>query len=244
MMRLCTVHALLGLFSVTVLADQPAAVIYLPEAMPLATSSNSARHGLFGDIALEALDKAGYRVTIKSDPVLRATSRLRDEENLLFTPFSRTPDREDHYTWVASVMPLPRAFFSFTEPVQDFEQARMLYKRIGVGVGTAQEEILRRHGFSPSQIYPLKLGDTPIKLLELGRIDAWFTVVPEGKYDWGRSNAKPLLMSPEMATTDMFLVCSKRCDTTLVEALRHAMDTLRADGSIARIQARYVSEPQ
>lgn len=243
-MRLCTVHVLLGLFSVTVLADQPAAVIYLPEAMPLATSSNSARHGLFGDIALEALDKAGYRVTIKSDPVLRVTSRLREEENLLFTPFSRTPDREDHYTWVASVMPLPRAFFSFTEPVQDFEQARMLYKRIGVGVGTAQEEILLRHGFSPSQIYPLKLGDTPIKLLELGRIDAWFTVVPEGKYDWGRSNAKPLLMSPEMAITDMFLVCSKRCDTTLVEALRHAMDTLRADGSIARIQARYLSEPQ
>ena len=243
-MRLCTVHLLLGLFSVTVLADQPAAVIYLPEAMPLATSSNSARHGLFGDIALEALDKAGYRVTIKSDPVLRVTSRLREEENLLFTPFSRTPDREDHYTWVASVMPLPRAFFSFTEPVQDFEQARMLYKRIGVGVGTAQEEILLRHGFSPSQIYPLKLGDTPIKLLELGRIDAWFTVVPEGKYDWGRSNAKPLLMSPEMAITDMFLVCSKRCDTTLVEALRHAMDALRADGSIARIQARYLSEPQ
>ncbi|MFS2156778.1 substrate-binding periplasmic protein [Pseudomonas sp. Pseusp122] len=243
-MRLCTVHLLLGLFSVTVLADQPAAVIYLPEAMPLATSSNSARHGLFGDIALEALDKAGYRVTIKSDPVLRVTSRLREEENLLFTPFSRTPDREDHYTWVASVMPLPRAFFSFTEPVQDFEQARMLYKRIGVGVGTAQEEILLRHGFSPSQIYPLKLGDTPIKLLELGRIDAWFTVVPEGKYDWGRSNAKPLLISPEMAITDMFLVCSKRCDTTLVEALRHAMDALRADGSIARIQARYLSEPQ
>lgn len=137
-MRLCIVHLLLGLFSVTAWADQPDAVIYLPEAMPLATSSISARHGLFGDIALEALDRAGYRVTIKSDPVLRATSRLREEENLLFTPFSRTPDREDHYTWVASVMPLPRAFFSYTEPVQDFEQARKRYKRIGVGTGTAQ----------------------------------------------------------------------------------------------------------
>lgn len=242
-MRLCIVHLLLGLFSVTAWADQPGAVIYLPEAMPLATSSNSARHGLFGDIALEALDRAGYRVTIKSDPVLRATSRLREEENLLFTPFSRTPDREDHYTWVASVMPLPRAFFSYTEPVQDFEQARKRYKRIGVGTGTAQEEILLRQGFSPSQIFPLKLGDTPIKLLELNRIDAWFTVVPEGKYDWGRSNNKPLLMSPELASTDMYLVCSKRCDATMAMALRQAMDALRADGTISRIQARYLGEP-
>lgn len=234
---------LLSLLATDALAQPPGVVIYLPDAMPLAATRDPKGHGLVGDVALEAIKRAGYQAQIRSEPWLRAQKQVREEHNSLVVPLSRTPERESQYTWIASILPLPRAFFSFTQPVQTFEQARLRYQRIGVGIGTAQEEILRHQGFRSDQIYALQLGDKPIRLLELNRIDAWFTTVPEGRYDWARSNSKALLSSPELATTEMFLACSKRCDEPLVTALRRAIKALRADGTIARIQTRYLGQP-
>lgn len=233
---------LFGLSASAAIAQPPPVDLYIPDAMPLAATHDPLGHGLIGDVVLEALKRAGYPVTIKTEPWLRAQKRVREGENLLLLPLSRTPRREAQYTWVASVLPLPRAFFSFTPPVRSFAEARTHYRRIGVGMGTAQEEILLNQGFSPDQIYPLMLGDKPIKLLELNRIDAWFTTVPEGHYAWQRSTRQPLLHGPEFASTDMYLACSKKCDQTLVKALRAAMNTLRRDGSIERIKARYLDQ--
>lgn len=239
-MPIRTLCLLLGLLSSSTFAEQPGAVLYMPEAMPLAAMAHEDRHGIFGDIALEALKRAHYAVTIKSEPVLRAMKHLREEEDLLLTPFTRTLEREDDYTWIAAVLPLARAFFTFSDPVQNIEEARARYTRVGVSAGTAQGEILRSLGFRPEQIYTLQLGDQPIKMLELKRIDAWFTTVPEGRYDWVRHTGEPLMMSPQIATADMYLTCSKRCNIKLIVALRDALETMRADGSISRIQERYL----
>lgn len=198
-------------------------------------------YGTFGDVGLEALKRAGYPVTLRSEPMLRTLKHLHEGENLLLIPFSRTPHRENNYTWIAPVLRLPRAFFSFSEPVQTMEQARGRCKRIGVGIGTVQEEILRANGFRADQMLSLKLGDKPIKMLELNRIDAWFTTVPEGNFAWPRRNKKPLRMSPELTSTDMYMACSKRCDAPMVQALRAAIEAMRAEGVISSIQERYHS---
>jgi polar amino acid transport system substrate-binding protein len=239
-MRFNRVCLLLGLFATGAFAEQPIVEIFIPDAMPLVASHDPMGHGLMGDVALEALKRAGYRVTIKTEPWLRAQKRVREGHNLMLVPLSRTPEREDKYTWVASVLPLARAFFTFDEPVQTFEQARTRYQRIGVSIGTAQEEILRANGFQSEQIYSLQLGDHPLKLLELNRIDAWFTTVPEGQYHWARSSSRPLMKSPEMATTDLYVACSKSCDADLVQAVRSAAEKMRADGSMAHIIDRYL----
>ncbi len=234
---------LLVLLSAGALAEQPLVDLYIPDAMPLAAPNDPLGHGLVGDAVLAAAKKAGYRVNIVTEPWLRAQKRVREGEDLLILPLSRTPGREEQYTWVASVLPLPRAFFTFSRPVKNFEEARARYKRIGVGIGTAQEEILLSQGFSREQIYPLLLGDKPLRLLELNRIDAWFTTVPEGQYTWKRNTPQPLLIGPEMATTEMFLACSKICNAKMVHALRAAIEQLRADGSVQRIRSRYLDHP-
>ena len=120
----------------------------------------------------------------------------------------------------------------------NFAEARQRYKRIAVGLGTAQMEILKREGFTDKQIVSLKLGDNPARMLELGRVDAWFTGVPEGLYLWPKSDNR-LQMSPVMASTDLYLACSKACDAVLQENLRKAVDALRAEGMIQRIQDAY-----
>lgn len=217
--------------------------VYFPEAPPLSVSGPDGANGIVGDVAIKAVKLAGYVPKLIPLPWNRAQRTVQKGDDLLIIPLSRTPDREAEYTWIAPVMTMDRAFFSLDKRVASFEQARNTYARVAVGMGSAQEQKLREEGFSRDQIYPLKIGDNPAQLLLLGRVDAWFNGVPESRYIWPEVSSKPLLESPPLMTSDLYLACSKHCDPTLVEALRKAVDGLRADGTIARIVSRYVDRP-
>ncbi|MBU2253510.1 MAG: ABC transporter substrate-binding protein [Gammaproteobacteria bacterium] len=213
----------------------------MPDAPPLTFVSFKGGYGMVGDVALAAIARAGYLSHIYVTPWLRAQQRVSRGHNQLIIPLSRTPEREAQYTWIAPIAPLERAFFSLDAPVADFAEARQRYQRIAVGTGTAQMEILKTQGFSDKQIVSLKLGDNPARMLELGRVDAWFTGVPEGLYQWPKSD-NSLQMSPIMDSTDMYLACSKYCDAELQENLRSAVEALRAEGTIQRMLETYQPE--
>ncbi|GIZ11800.1 ABC transporter substrate-binding protein [Pseudomonas sp. NCCP-436] len=146
--------------------------LYMPDAPPLTLLNQGSHHGLTGDIVLAALARSGRLVRIEGEPWPRAQMRVASGRNLLIVPLSRTPEREEQYTWIAPLMILERAFFSLDEPVSSFAEALQRYQRIGVGLGTPQAEILKQQGFSESQIVQLKLGENPAWMLEKGRIDA------------------------------------------------------------------------
>ncbi|MGA6104667.1 transporter substrate-binding domain-containing protein [Pseudomonas solani] len=218
--------------------------LYLPDAPPLTMLEAGNSHGIVGDATLLALKRAGYQVRILVAPWARAQKRTMEGRDILVIPLSRTPDREASYTWVAPIMELQRVFFTLDEPVKDFAEARARYRQVGVGLGTAQNEILRREGFDGGQIRSLVLGDKPAQLLEMGRIDAWFTGVPEALYIWPKVSHQRLRMSPPLAATDLYLACSLACNPQLVDDLRKAIEALRTDGSLKRIQARYLKDAQ
>jgi polar amino acid transport system substrate-binding protein len=217
--------------------------VYFPEAPPLSVSGPDGANGIVGDVAIKAIKRAGFTPKLIALPWNRAQRTVQKGDDLLIIPLSRTPDREAEYTWIAPVMTMDRAFFSLDKRVDSFEQARDTYRRVAVGMGSAQEQKLREEGFSKEQIYPLKIGDNPAQLLLLGRVDAWFNGVPESRYIWPDVSSKALLESPPLMTSDLYLACSKRCDPALVEDLRKAVDSLRADGTIARIVRGYVDRP-
>lgn len=217
--------------------------VYFPEAPPLSVSGPDGANGIVGDVAIKAIKRAGFTPKLLPLPWNRAQRTVQKGDDLLIIPLSRTPDREAEYTWIAPVMTMDRAFFSLDKRVDNFEQARNTYARVAVGMGSAQEQKLREEGFSKEQIYPLKIGDNPAQLLLLGRVDAWFNGVPESRYIWPEVSSKTLLESPPLMTSDLYLACSKRCDPALVEDLRKAVDSLRADGTIARIVSGYVDRP-
>jgi polar amino acid transport system substrate-binding protein len=213
--------------------------LHMPEAPPLTFVSFQGGYGMAGDVALAAIFRAGYLSHLHVTPWKRAQQRVSRGDNLLIIPLSRSPEREDLYTWIAPIMVMERAFFSLDKPVADFDEARERYKRVAVGMGTAQMETLKNEGFSDEQIVSLKLGDNPARMLELGRVDAWFTGVPEGLYQWpGRKNV--LRMSPVMSSVDLYLACSRRCDSVIVEELRQSVESLRREGVAQSIQDAYL----
>lgn len=224
-------------------ADEPLQ-LHMPDAPPLTLLQYEGGHGMVGDVTLAAIALSGRLTRVVAEPWPRAQARVATGENLLIIPLSRIPEREDRYTWIAPIMVLERAFFSLDEPVTSFAQARQRYQRIGVGLGTAQVDILRREGFAEEHIVQLKLGDNPAILLERGRIDAWFTGIPEALYIWDRyaERQQALRMSPTLASTDLYLACSKLCDPQLVEQLRAALKDLETRGVSQRLRQAYLPE--
>lgn len=156
-MVFCLLVALLYVGGVA--ADEPLA-LHMPDAPPLTLYHDERGHGMVGDITLAAITLSGRTARIVDEPWARAQVNVASGQNQLIIPLSRTPEREQRYTWIVPIMPLERAFFSLDEPVNSFAQARQRYRRIGVGLGTAQVEILRREGFADEQIIQLNWAKT------------------------------------------------------------------------------------
>ncbi|SEJ64976.1 ABC transporter substrate-binding protein [Pseudomonas sp. NFR16] len=218
----------------------PSVPVYVPEAPPLTMLNDGDRHGIAGDLALKAMDMAGYSATFLSPPWPRAQRDVANGKNLLIAPLTRTQSRENSFTWIAPLLTMDRTFFSLDRRVDSFDEARKAFKLIAVGIGSAQETRLREEGFPASQIYPLKIGDNPAQMLVKGRVDAWFNGVPETRYIWKQISDRPLVMSRVLMTANLYLACSKECDSQMVESLRKALDTLQSDGTAARIEASYL----
>ncbi|MBD8828042.1 substrate-binding periplasmic protein [Pseudomonas sp. CFBP 13602] len=214
--------------------------LYMPEAPPLSMTGDAGQQGIVADAARQAMTLAGYHMNINVLPWLRAQRTVQHGQDMLIVPLSRTPDRETSYTWIAPIMSMDRAFFTLDKRVDSFAQARRTYRRIAVGMGSAQERRLYDEGFDASQIYPLRIGENPAQMLLLGRVDAWFNGVPESQYIWRQVSKQPLLMSPVLMTTDLYLACSKTCSPRVVSSLRKAVETLHRNGSIQRLLDHYL----
>jgi polar amino acid transport system substrate-binding protein len=230
-------------------AGGPAPVdLYLSQSPPLTVleptdqDGNNAITGIVGEVTVKAAALAGYDLHPQALPWARSQRIVQTGKNQLIIPLSRTPDREDQYTWIAPVMTMGRAFFSLDKQVETFEQARKTYGRVAVGMGSAQEQMLRDQGFSNQQIYSLKIGENPAQMLLLGRVDAWFNGVPETRYFWPQVSDRPLLTSPALMKSDLYLACSKICDPTMVDDLRKAIESLRKDGTVQRITDAYLAK--
>lgn len=215
--------------------------LYMPDAPPLTFTGYQGGYGMVGDVALAAISRAGYLSRLPLKPWPRAQQHVSRGHNMLIAPMPRTPERAELFTWIAPIMLIERAFFSLDTPVANFVEARERYRRVAVGHGTAQQEVLKQQGFSDEQIVSLKLGDSPPRMLELGRIDAWFTSVPEGLYQWSGSPNK-LKMGPVLSSEQLYLACSKHCDTVIVEQLRQSVTDLQRKGVVKTLQDAYLQQ--
>jgi polar amino acid transport system substrate-binding protein len=216
--------------------------LYIPEAPPLTFQQYHNGHGIVGDMALKAIIDAGLIATLVKMPWARAQLNVSAGKDLLITPLSRTPEREDQYTWIAPIMSLERAFFSLGPPVSSFDDARKRYNRIAVGLGTPQETTLLQAGIPPDQIVSIKLGEIPINMLKLGRVDAWYTGIPEALFLWPEDGPR-LQRSPVLNASDIYLACSKDCNPKLVQRLKQAIEGLHKKGTLEDVKRVYLPEP-
>jgi polar amino acid transport system substrate-binding protein len=215
--------------------------IYLMEVPPLTIKAPD-RKGLVGDIVFEAIQRAGYRPRVIAVPNNRALALVRadDVRDTLIIPLARIEERETSFTWIAPIVKVNRAFFSMSRPAHSFDEARASFKQIGVARGTAGISILRKEGFADQQMYELGQGEGPLKMLIVGRIDAWYGPVAEGKaMAKAVDGGDKVLIGAHLGPTFNYLGCSKVCDPALVTRLTNALKEMEADGTSKAIRNKY-----
>lgn len=218
-----------------------AVTLYMMEVPPITVNAGD-HHGPAGDIALEAIRRAGYTPDLKVVPSNRAMMQVQlpDSRDVLIVPLARQAAREPHYTWIAPVARINRAFFSMTRRVQSFDEARSMFRRIAVARGTAGINILHEQGFPDTQLEEVVDGIAASKMLIIGRVDAWYG--PELQFKQWQRETDPQGLVQKGATlgsTDNYLACSKACSPALAARLTEAVEKMRRDGTIKAIEARY-----
>lgn len=214
--------------------------LYLMEVPPM-TMNEPERKGVVGDLSLEALRRAGYASRLVVEPSNRAMASVQAGHDLLIIPLARTTDRESHYTWIAPLARVQRAFFTLQAPAADsLAQARSRYKRVAVARGSAGVVLLLEAGFTREQLVEVTQGDTAPKMLLLERVDAWFNPIGEAQLLLAQQEGGVRVrMGAPLAPTHNYLACSKSCDPQLVERLRAALAEMEADGTARAIRQRY-----
>lgn len=229
---------LLGLWAVAASAQdaKPEVRLYVMDVPPYAIT-RSDRHGIVGDVALEALRRADFQAKVIEAPNARALHDVPLLSNTLIVPLARLKEREADYTWIARIVTVERAFFSAGKKVQSFAEAKKQFKMIGVERGSAAGSILRAHGFPADRLVDIPLDAVAAKMLRAGRIDAWLGIIHAGD-----ESHPDLVKSPVPgASTEQYLACSKACDADLVKKLADAVKAMEADGTIGRIEGSYRS---
>jgi polar amino acid transport system substrate-binding protein len=211
------------------------------DALPQGRASDG--RGIMTDVVMEALKRAGLSGKLEFPPWKRAQEQVIAGKDILITALSRTPEREEKYTWIFPVFKYDRSFTTLGKIYNSFAEARESIKRVAVTIGSAQHDILLREGFLPSQIYAISIerqNIIPTMLLK-DRVDAWFAVTVEAKYAIkGEAEASRFVVGPPIGTsTEQFVACSKDCNAELVAKLRKAGEEMTADGTIAEIVKRY-----
>lgn len=233
--------ALLLLGGVAVGCRAEAVTMYLMEVPPL-TLNEPERKGVAGDIAVEALRRAGYEVRLEVVPSNRALAIVAHPaaRNLLIIPLARVAPRESQYTWIAPLVKVNRAFFSLKKTVRTFGEARASFGAIGVSRGTAGLHILREEGFSDAQIRELNQAQTLPKMLLQRRIDAWYGPLAEGRGLLLAAGATvKTFVSPPLGPTYNYLACSLACDAQLAARLAEALAQMEQDGTARSIREKY-----
>ncbi len=213
---------------------EPEVSLYVMNVPPYSLVGTE-HHGIVGDIALEAMRRTNLRPKIIEAPNARALHFVPKLSNALIVPLARLKERERDFTWIARILTVQRAFFTVNKKAASFTEAKSRFRLIGVERGSAAHAILRSHGFPEDRLIDVTLDSMAPKMLQAGRIDAWFGVIQSGE-----SPEQDLVMSSiPGASTEQYLACSKSCDAELVKHLADAVHGMEADGTVKKIEAEY-----
>jgi polar amino acid transport system substrate-binding protein len=232
------------MFSVAAALASPAAgeepiTVVTSEFAPLTTNVA----GRPGGIVLEILREAGKRAGVPLDfvflPWQRAQLEARSRADVLIIPFTRTPDREALYQWVAPALEFDTVLVTLTDPPASIEEARKLI--VGYVRGTSFRDAAQEAGFPHIEE---SIDDvTNAKKLKRGHIQGWITmdIMAGGVYRQAGFDPTELKYGPKLGQTKIsYVAASPAFPQETAKKIADAIDQMKADGSLQAIVKRYL----
>ena len=219
-------------------SEAPRLRLMTESSPPLSMLENGQVIGSGTDKVVEIMARTGTAFAIDLLPWRRVYAFTQQEPNACLYSTTRTPEREPLFKWVgptddAQWVLLGRADRNYN--LHMLEDARTL--RIGTCNGDVRDEYLRARGFrvdsAPNDMINSR------KLL-LGRIDVWESGLRRDsslptRNGWGKKIG-PVLSFKRVG---VFLACNLAVPTELIDKMNAAVDAMRRDGTVKRIDRKY-----
>jgi polar amino acid transport system substrate-binding protein len=194
--------------------------------------------GREGEKIRDMLGRAGISYKIGILPWKRAYMMAQRETYTCVYSTARTPEREKQFKWVgptdeAEWILMGRAGHKFQ--LSSLEDARPL--RIGTYNGDSRDEYLRTRGFN---VEPVPNDASNPKKLLVDRIDLWAVSMRSASSASLQARYAPDIVPVLVFNrVKVYLACNTSVPDTMIERMNMALDTMRRDGSFARLERKY-----
>jgi ABC-type amino acid transport substrate-binding protein len=220
---------------------QEAIKVYTADLAPWTIPGNKAKPGFAYEVMSEMAKRSGLKVEIDTVPWRRGQQEIQDNPNTMGFHLFRTPDREAKYAWHFGILDSSVLFVSTGKPVNSVEQAKGL-SRVVVLAGTPQETDMKNAG--ATNVNVVDKVDAAVRMLESGRVDAFFTVAERALFAWAEAGfpQDKLVLGKPQRTDKLFVASNKQMPAGSMEKLKAAFESMQADGTVAGIYKKYFGD--
>jgi len=209
---------------------------------PFAWLNDKGPQGYAYELAVALAQRAGRQSDVSFYPWARAMRLITEGQNYGIFPLARTPEREAAFQWLVPLMKVKYSFF-FRRGDENYrrrpEQLRGF--RIGVMRGSVSGDSLRAQQYS--HVIESKDFRDMLRMLNEGMIQAIYAGTPmlnSAMVQYG-FNAEDYRMGHSLDEVELFMAVPATAPSAEVERLRSAYRELQQDGTVARLQKKYLS---
>lgn len=224
-------------------APSSALTLLTEENPPFSYTEKGKLSGSAADIVREMATRAGVPVKIEVIPWDKAYVRAQGEREICLFPTARLENRERLFLWVGPIGTNLWAVFGrgdFAPPIRALKD--LAPYRIGTMLRDAKADFLRENGVNDLRSVREDEQNPPSLLLPRNNpdhIDLWITNLNSAREVARAAKVTDLKLVFIASEQPLFLACSPQTGKAVVKALGSALETMRADGSFARITTDY-----
>lgn len=163
-------------------------------------------------------------------------------DSLIFS-IARTPDREDKFTWIGKLLPMPVYLYKHAQRkdvIADVQTANRVWSVAGVNNGAPTNCV---EGLGYKVVHKSANYDIQFKMLLKGRVDlmvfdsiSFAQEVQQNGYT--NKQFEPFLYLPE-CSYDLYLALNKHSSAHIVKAVQSAWQSITAQGTVAQFQQAF-----
>lgn len=216
--------------------------IYCEYPPPSTDIGPGSKGGVIHDLVNELRRRTGIERPVQQVTWKRGYEEAISLPNIGLFPTTRTPEREELFSWVGPILQVEWAFFGLRDSgvvINSLEDAKKV-KAIGTYANDVKHQWLEAHGFT--NLVPVLENQTNVKKLYNKRIDIMAgspTVTDRWPTQYGLDPAR-MVMLYTFRKADLYLALSLGTSTETVRTLQKAYAEMTKDGTVRDIYMRWL----
>ncbi len=244
MMQLLRSGLAMALLAANAHISQAGTLSFLTEENPpFNYVENGKLTGSVTEIVMQIASRAGQPVTTEVLPWDTAFMRVQAEKNSCLFSTARLENRERLFLWVGPLATNPWVLYAkgdFAVPIKALKD--LAPYRIGAVTRDAKGEFLRENAITNLKFVRDDRDNPPRLLLPVDNpdhIDLWITGLYSAREIAKKAKVTGVKLVFIAAEQPLYLACNPQTDRATIKALADALEALKADGTVARVNASY-----